>query len=80
MPKRNDTKAEILKQILSLDERRAANDVAFAMGKFGAAWVFDCMAEVFEEITEDPDRACCEKVQAQDRVKLLKACSSMFKV
>lgn len=71
-------KADMLRQVLSLDKRRASNDLALMVGRFGIKWALEVMAEIFDEIAKDTDYTCCNNEAATLRARLLRQVGQMF--
>lgn len=70
--------AEFAGKILSLDERREANNLATVCGKWGMAWILDVCAAVFDETAHDPERSVLDVSRASDRATLLRAMKDIF--
>lgn len=64
--------------LLSLDERRCANEIALAIGRWGISWLFDVCIEIFEEIAKDERHSCCERVNAETRILLFQSFKNLF--
>lgn len=71
-------KQDHCEKLLSLDERREANRLCFMVGKYGVAWVFDVLIEIFQEIAKDQTRECCETVNAETRILLFTGLKLLF--
>jgi hypothetical protein len=69
---------EFAEKLISLDERRCANDIAFAIGRWGISWVFEVCIEVFQEIDSDEERSCCDKAKAQKAILLFESFKNYF--
>lgn len=69
---------DFVEKLLSLDERRCANEIAFAVGKWGVNWVFNVLIEIFEEMENDSDRDCCDVQIAHTKILLFKGLKKMF--
>lgn len=73
-------KSELLRKVAQLDERRMANEIALAIGKWGIDWLFDVCIEVFQDIVESEKYSCCEHVQAYTRILLFKSFKHFFDI
>ena len=79
LKKKEEWNKEFAEKLISLDERRCANDIAFAIGKWGIGWLFEVCIEVFEEIANDEESySCCERMTAHTRVLLFESFKNFF--
>lgn len=66
-------KTKTLKKLISLDEERARATIKLAMGKWGAGFVLNACAEIYDAMVGLEQAECCDKHNAAVRSKLLRA-------